>query len=83
MRAKKRDSKQRPPETPRTGVGTPDSHAEAGGMALGADTGDVGTPHEQLAGGRGDTYGTPALPDSVPIQSREGEQEEDGQQQAA
>lgn len=32
----------------RTGVGTPDEHAEAGGSALGGDAGDVGTPRDQL-----------------------------------
>ncbi len=41
------------PDRIRTGVGTPDAHAEAGGIALGGDAGDVGTPRHQQAGSPG------------------------------
>ena len=47
---------------PRTGVGTPDGNAEAAGAALGGDTGDVGTPRDELEhepGGTGGTHATP------------------------
>lgn len=42
----------------RTGVGTPGAEAEAGGAALGGDTGDVGTPRNEIGG----THGTAATP---------------------
>ena len=48
---------------PRTGVGTPDRHAEAAGAALGGDTGDVGTPRDTLEhdpGGTGGSHESPA-----------------------
>jgi len=51
-----------PVDIHRTGVGTPDNQAEAGGMELGGDTGDVGTPRDQLGGSPGGTYGTPSTP---------------------
>ncbi len=47
---------------PRTGVGTPDSHVEAAGLALGGDTGDVGTPRDTIGGDIGGTSGTTDTP---------------------
>lgn len=46
-----------PDEEPRTGVGTPTESAVAGGAELGGDTGDVGTPRNEVGehGGPGGT----------------------------
>ena len=49
-------------ESPRTGVGTPGPEAEAGGAALGGDTGDVGTPRDEVGGSRGGMHGTTSQP---------------------
>jgi len=48
---------------PRTGVGTPDEHVAPGGVSLGGDTGDVGTPRDTIGGDVGDPYGTSATPE--------------------
>ena len=45
---------------PRTGVGTPDEHVAPAGVALGGDTGDVGTPRDTIGGDVGSPYGTSA-----------------------
>ncbi|MHB0937522.1 MAG: hypothetical protein ACYDCO_12165 [Armatimonadota bacterium] len=51
------------PKPPRTGVGTPDEHVAPAGVSLGGDTGDVGTPRDQLGGTTGDAYGTSSTPE--------------------
>jgi len=67
--AKKRDhAKEQLPaplaaRSPRTGVGTPDEHVEAAGIALGGDTGDVGTPRDTIGGDIGGPYGTSVTPE--------------------
>lgn len=55
----------------RTGVGTPDDYAEAGGMALGGDTGDVGTPRDSLGGDAGSTHGTSDVPQGSSVRRPE------------
>ena len=49
-----------PAQEPRTGVGTPDEHVAPAGIALGGDTGDVGTPRGTLGGSAGSPYGASA-----------------------
>ncbi|MHB9130496.1 MAG: hypothetical protein ACYDBB_05310 [Armatimonadota bacterium] len=60
-------------DDPRTGVGTPDEHAEAGGVELGGDTGDVGTPRMEIGGSFGGTSGTHATPQSSTVWEGGGE----------
>ncbi len=67
----------------RTGVGTPDSNAEAGGMALGGDTGDVGTPRDQLDGNPGETYGTSMNPEGASVVERSEPKRKKGRKQDA
>lgn len=44
-------------EEPRTGVGTPDEHAQAAGAELGGDTGDVGMAWTHMRDNEKDTQG--------------------------
>ncbi|HEY3375988.1 MAG TPA: hypothetical protein VGL77_00715 [Armatimonadota bacterium] len=53
-----------PAHEPRTGVGTPDAHAVAAGAELGGDTGDVGTPGNDLECTPGGTCGTSSFPET-------------------
>jgi len=48
---------------PRTGVGTPDENVQPAGIALGGDTGDVGTPRDTIGGGPGDPHGSGNTPE--------------------
>ena len=52
---------------PRTGVGTPDQHAEAAGAELGGDTGDVGTPRDEIGDSFGGTRGTSGIPEASDV----------------
>ena len=54
-------------KTPRTGVGTPDSHAEAGGAKIGGDTGDVGTPRIDIGDSPGGTRGSSGGPEASDV----------------
>jgi|GEM_PF-2242889 len=68
MTRKRNDAKEQLPaqlatRSPRTGVGTPDEHAQPAGIALGGDTGDVGVPRDTLGGDTGDPHGAGGAPE--------------------
>lgn len=63
----RRESKQPEKIAPRTGVGTPDDTAEAGGAELGGDTGDVGTPRNEAGDSPGGTAGTSGTPEGSTV----------------
>lgn len=52
---------------PRTGVGTPDEHVAPAGVALGGDTGDVGTPRNTIGQDIGGSYGASAEPEASTV----------------
>lgn len=56
-----------PAREPQTGVGTPDEHAQPAGLALGGDTGDVGTPRGDIGGSPGGTHGTSGVPEGSTV----------------
>jgi hypothetical protein len=55
---------------PRTGIGTPDEYAEAGGAELGGDTGDVGTPRNEIENTLGGTAGTGYEPNTSSVTAK-------------
>ncbi|MHB9022799.1 MAG: hypothetical protein ACYC7E_01295 [Armatimonadota bacterium] len=57
---------------PRTGVGTPDARAEAGGAGLGGTTGDVDTPQPPIGGSVRGTAGATANPEASTVSKSPG-----------
>lgn len=59
-----RDDREDREKTPRTGVGTPDAQAQAGGAELGGDSGDVDITRNEVGGALGSAHGASGEPET-------------------